>query len=182
MIGVALAMLVSGPVATAGGDDPVPRRPQALTTLLACHAIRDEGLRLACYDREVAAFEAAERDRKVIVLDQEQVRSTRRSLFGFSLPSLNLFGKRPDKAADRGVATSDDIATLDASVKTIERLGDGQVAFTLDNGARWAQTDGRTISLARIRPGTNVRITRGALGSYFAAFAGSVSIKVRRIG
>ena len=97
MIVMALAMLAVGTGGGPGADDPPAPRPQALATLLACHSIGDEKQRLACYDREIAVFESAERDRKVIVLDQEQVKTTRRSLFGFSLPSLRLFGSGAGK-------------------------------------------------------------------------------------
>lgn len=177
MIGAILTVVMA---ASGTSADSESGRPSALVALVACRTIPDEKRRVLCYDREVEALDSAERDRKIVVLDQEQVRTTRRSLFGFALPALKLFSGRPADSKNRDAA-NEELMTLDTVVTKIERLGDGQVMFIVEGGARWVQTDDRTLSLARARPGTKVHFTKGALGSYFAAFEHAIAIKVRRL-
>ena len=61
---------------------------EIVATLLACLDTRDPSARLACYDREARAAKGAIAAREVGVLDRAEVRRTRRSLFGFSVPSV----------------------------------------------------------------------------------------------
>ena len=176
MIGgmAALLLAAGGPVGGVRTD-----RPQVVVALTNCQTIADEKLRVACYDREVAAFDAAERDRKIVVLDQQQVKTTRRSLFGFALPALKMFG---GGSADDPSKANEEANVLDTVVTAVARQGDGQVAFTVEGGARWVQADDRTLSLVRVRPGTKVSISKGAFGSYFAAFERAITIRVHRVG
>lgn len=151
-------------------------RTQALDPLVACRAIRNDAQRLACFDREVAALTAAVETKKIVVLDENAVRETRRSLFGFPLPSRTLFGK-DDDSEKRAPA---ELKRLDTVVTSSAKNNAGQLTFTVEGGARWVQDDDRMLMLSRIKPGTKVRISAGVLGSYFAVFDGNGSAKVRR--
>lgn len=168
MIGLAL-QAASAPAANAP-------RTQALDPLVACRAIKNDAQRLACFDREVAALTTAAETKKIVVLDENAVRETRRSLFGFPLPARTLFGKE-DESAKRAPA---ELKRLDTVVTSAAKNGAGQLVFTVEGGARWVQDDDRMLMLARIKPGTKVRISAGVLGSYFAVFDGNGSAKVRR--
>jgi hypothetical protein len=159
-------------------QEPAPPRAKALDSLVACRSTRDGAERLACYDREVAALDTAASNADVVVLDRAQVRETRRTLFGFPVPDTKLFSARkgPQDDADRA------LDRLDTVVVKIGQLGDGRVAFTVEGGARWIQTDDRLFSPARTKPGAKVRIEKAAFGSFFATFERGSTIRVKREG
>lgn len=108
------------------------------------------------------------------MVDREQVRAAKRSLFGLRLPDLGLFGGKTDKPGQ------DELDRIVAPIATISRNGGGVIVFTLKDGATWLQTDDREIA-GSLRSGSEVTITRGALGSYFATIKGRVGFKVRRV-
>lgn len=153
------------------------QRPSpAMTPLFACRAIAAEKERLTCFDRETAALEAATGQKEIVVLDQADVRRTKRSLFGFSLPNLKLFdgavGSKDPREAEEN-------RRLETSITSIGRTPEG-VQFSVDGGAVWTQSDERALMLGRIKPGSQVVIQRAAMGSYFAIFPGQPGIRVRR--
>ncbi|MCW3837141.1 hypothetical protein ACFQ1E_14825 [Sphingomonas canadensis] len=145
-------------------------RSKRLDDVVNCRKITDAAARLACYDTAVAELDSAEKAREVVVVDREQVQEAKRSVFGLKLPKIRLFGD--------GVPDAD-IDQIDTSVTVIARRGDGRVAFTVTDGARWVQTDDR--ALVGVKPGTAVTLTKGAMGSYFARFRGAIAIRVERV-
>lgn len=147
------------------------QRPAALNRLTDCRAIAAPAERLACFDREVAAIDAAEARKDLIVVDREQVRKTKRSLFGLALPDLGVFG---DASSD------DSTSAIEASIKRAWQAPDGKWRFELEDGARWAQIDGRNLT-AEPDSGDPIKIRRAALGSYLANVNKQVAIRVRRV-
>ena len=171
----ALALLLSVGSAASAQERP-QERPQALNRLVACRSISATAERLACYDREVAAVDAAERARDLVVVDRQQVRRTRRSLFGLALPNLGIFGDDNDDDSEEEQAS-----VLESTIRTVRQDADGKWTFTLEDGARWTQVDTRDLQRDP-RPGNRVRIRRAGLGSYLANIDGQLAIRVRRIG
>ena len=112
---------------------------------------------------------AAEAASEIRVVDRQQVRSTRRSLFGLTLPDLNIFGGDAD----------DPMNEINGTIRSVNQLGDGKWAFTLDDGARWVQIDSRDLS-SYPRVGHSVRIRRAAMGSFLANINRNTAIRVRR--
>lgn len=168
--GLAAMAGLAAAAAAAGAQEA--RRPQAFDALIACRTVADPAARLACFDRESAALDAAAKADQVVVLDRQQVRETRRSLFGFQLPAIKLFQRAPGEKQE-------DLSQIDATIASIGRGPDG-VVFTIEGGARWVQTDGAMVSLAGTRPGSKVTIRKGALGSYFARFASGAGFRAKR--
>lgn len=160
-----MAMMLTA--TAAGARDEAKPRAKLLQQTLDCAAIKADAERLACYDRTVAALGKAEESREIVVSDREQIRETRRSLFGFRLPSL--FGGKDDDELDR----------IETTISSVSRSSDGGLILAVDGGARWVQVDSRAI-VGRIRPGDKVTISRGAMGAYFATLAGRPSFKVQR--
>lgn len=144
-------------------------RSKILTDVVDCRKITDSTERLACYDKAVGAMDVAEKDRQIVVVDKEQVQEARRSVFGLSLPRIRLFGGGDDT----------EVNEVETTVKTIDRNGAGRVFFTVEDGARWVQTDDRTV--VNVRPGTIVTLKRGAMGSFFAKFRGGIAVRVARV-
>lgn len=163
---VGTAMLLAATAADA--RDEVKPRAKLLQQTLDCIAIKTDAERLICYDRTVAALGKAEETQEIVVSDREQIRETRRSLFGFRLPSL-LFGGKGDDELDR----------IETTISTVSRSYDGGLILAVAGGARWVQADSRAI-VGKIRPGDKVTISRGTMGAYFATLPGRPSFKVQR--
>lgn len=170
-IGLLLASLVSGSPAAARDDNP-PKPAAAVAKLAACRAVTDDTARLACFDREVAAFDVAVRERKVAVVDQEDIRKTRRTLFGISLPRVKLFGDAEDGEPE--------LKEVVAVIRSTSQGEGGRIVFTLQDGAVWAQTDDYPVFYA-VKPGQKVTIKRASLGSFFADFEKTVTVRAKRL-
>jgi hypothetical protein len=171
-----IALLLVGTAAMAA--DPAPPANQKLNAVLGCRAIADPGQRLACFDKNVDALQAANANREIVVVDRGEVRKARRSLFGFNLPSLNIFGGEPDKDKRKpdGIEGEDD--EISAVIASARRDADGYWIVVLADGAVWHQTGGM-IAVAP-RAGGTVTIRRAALGSYFLRIGKQPGVKARR--
>ena len=157
--------------APASAQQRASERPQALARVLDCRSIQSPEERLACFDREVAAMQAAEASRELVVVDRQQLRRTRRSLFGLALPSLGLFG---DDNQDE-----ETVSQVEGVIRSVSQTPYSKYVFTLQDGARWVQIDSRELGIEP-RAGDAIRIRRAAMGSYLANVRGQVAIRVRR--
>lgn len=147
-------------------------RSQVLSKVVDCRKLTDGGERLACYDREVAAMEAAESRKDLVVVDRDQLRKTRRTLFGLTLPNLSIFGDDNDD--------QEGVQGIETTIKAVSQDPYGKWLFTLEDGARWAQSDSLTLPVDP-RPGHPIKIRRAAMGSYLANVREQKAIRVRRI-
>lgn len=164
----AFVALVSATSAYAADEAPV-----AVQALSACRAIADNGQRLACYDREAGALLQSVEKKETVILDQHEVRKTKRSLFGFNLPRLPFFGERDDKQEEA------EFQQIETPIKTVRGIGYGRFRFTVDDGAVWETTEGIN---AFPKPGDTVVIKKGLMGSYFIKFGTNRSVKGMRVG
>jgi len=171
MIGAALAgawlALVSPATAQTG---LAPSRPEVLEALLACRAIAATEARLACFDGAAAAFDAAEQQGEVTVIDRIRARETRARLFGLDLDTANLFGR---------LRQDEPVEAVETTLVSARQDGRGQWAFVLADGSTWRQIDMDRVT-GRTNPGAAVRIRQGAVGSYLLSVSGSRSVRARR--
>jgi hypothetical protein len=145
-----------------------------LNAVTACRGIDDATRRLACYDEAATRLTQAVGRNDVVVLDREDIRQTRRSLFGFHLPRLPIFGGGAREVAE----TPDEIT---ATVAAASNIGYDKYRIRLEDGAVWQTTE----SSAYIRPphaGSSVVIRRGAMGSYFMRIDGQRGLRAMRTG
>lgn len=149
-----------------------PERPEVITQLTACRQVTGDAERLACYDRQVAALEAAEAAREIAVVDRQQIRRTRRSLFGLTLPDLGIFGGDADEGED-GAGVNE----INSTILVVSSGSDGRMVFHLEDNSVWVQTDGRQ---GFPRRGEAIRIRRGPLGAFLANIAGRPAVRVIR--
>jgi hypothetical protein len=148
-------------------------RPALFSALLDCRALADPQKRLACYDDRVGALDTAEKKRDVVIVDRKQVTEAKKSLFGLSLPTLHIFNN-----ATGGDKDDDDVQEINTTIQQASQ-GGGHWLLVLADGARWQQTDDNYLDPPK--PGTPIRIHRGALGSYMANVGKAPGIRVRRV-
>ena len=147
------------------------RSSALLQALAACRGVADEKARLDCYDGASARLAEAVDKKELVVLDQQEIRETRRSLFGFSVPNIPLF---------RGEGGGDD-GKLETVIAGASRLEGGKWQIRLEDGAIW-QTNETRLNLSDPRPGQKIVIQRGTMGNYFLRIDGQRGIRGRRVG
>ncbi|MBN8832142.1 MAG: hypothetical protein J0G94_16335 [Sphingomonadales bacterium] len=145
----------------------------ALRPLLDCRQIGSAQDRLACFDRESAALDQANERKEITVLDKEEVRKTRRSLFGFSLRGVPLLGGDDDENAPA------EAKSMKATIASARSLGHGRWQFELEDGGTWTTLEPVTGRLPAA--GKPVEIKRAALGSYLGNIDGDRAVRMRRV-
>lgn len=163
------SLLILGCAAVPAIAQAKPSQSALIDALAACSALADDAKRLACYDPAVKALADAGRTGELVVMSREDVRTTKRSLFGFSIPSLPFF--RNDDKPDEG---SEEI---ELTIKAANPISFGAYTLSFEDGSVWQTSE------AVIRPpkmGQKVTIKRGALGSYFMKVAGRF-VRGRRV-
>lgn len=137
-----------------------------LQDLYACRAVEGTTARLACYERQSAILEDAERRSEIAVVDTRAEQQQRRAAFG---------AKVSDKARANAA-----LAEIRTTLVSATPGGAGLLVFALADGARWIQVDDAPIP-GRLRPGSNVVVKRTMLGGYKMTIDSRPAFKVRRL-
>lgn len=165
--GAPIALLLLVPMMAAEARGPAAR-PEVFQQLLDCKKIADAGARLACYDSRAAALEDAATKAEVVVVDQNQVREAKRSVFGLPVGKSELFEN----------TKTPEITQIESKVAAAREASDGW-RITLEDGSIWQQTDQSIVALSP-RKGDDVVVKRGAFGSFFLKLGKQPAFKVRR--
>ncbi len=168
-LGVALSGGSLSTGALSAQDAAGPSGPDAIAQLRDCRAIADASARLACYDREVGEVLAATDDGTLRVVDKEEVEQTKRSLFGFSLPKIKLFGDGEDEMEE-----------LTTTIASVRAEGREAWIFKTEEGSTWRISDTK-MGWRPPQPGQPVVLKRAAMGSFFIRVNGQTGVKGRRI-
>jgi hypothetical protein len=174
---MAIAALALPMAISAAPRRPAQERPAALEAMLRCRTLTDEHARLECFDREVAAFEAAAAARDVVIIDRKQESETKRSLFGLRLPRLAIFGGGGD--GDNADRDDEELDQLEGVVASAMQTADNRWVIRLQDGATWRQIDDQILG-RRPRAGSKVLIKRAAMGSYMMRLDGQPGVRARR--
>jgi hypothetical protein len=169
---VAAAVGASALGTAAAAADPTPSNA-LVNAVVGCKAETDEPARLRCYDAAVAALSQAAASGSFVVVDREDVRKTRRSLFGFSLPKLPFF-TGDDSQSEQG-------EEIEAKIRSARGLGYDKWRIVLDSGAVWQTTEGSR-NQKPPAAGETIKIKKASMGSYFLAIEGRRSIRGLRVG
>jgi hypothetical protein len=159
-----LAWAVASPAAAA----PPPQSP-LLGNLIKCEDVMEDAPRLACLDAATRAIREAAAAGRVALVDREKVEGARRSLFGFSLRGIPLFGEG-DQAAEGP-------SELKSKVTSAREAGGGWL-ITLREGGTWATLEPLALTP---RVGTDAVVRRNGFGGYMMKVAGrGVRVERRR--
>lgn len=155
-------------------DTPMEQKPpQIFSDVVQCRSIENDQKRLACYDERVATLDTAQKEHNLLVVDKEQVRETRKGLFGLTLPAVKIFSGNDDN--------DEAVNEIEAVIASVQQIGRGQWAFELDNGAQWVQTDAMALTVPPTAGKSKIRIRRAAMGSFMANVDGQRAIRVKRV-
>ena len=160
------------PVAALAQDAPPAASEDYIEALKTCRSIGDPGERLACYDAKAGAIVAARDAGDVRIVDREDLRQTRRQLFGFTVPEIEIL-----KGDDRDKETSERFETTITSARQLS----GKVwRFTTAEGAIW-EINNAPARLAPIKGGEAVEFKKASLGFFFIRINGQMGVKGKRI-
>lgn len=151
---------------------PMAQGNPLVDALARCLEIREDAARLACSDAAARKLVDAERARELVVVDRDQVKRTRRSLFGLSLGSADPITGR-DEPTER-------IEMLDTTIQAFGSERGGRWTMTLAEGGRWQTTEDWGGGAAP-RRGAAVTVRRAALGSYMLKMPGARAVRVMRV-
>lgn len=163
------ALVAAGPVHANGQETKSPY----VQALAACKAQTDGVARLRCYDDAAGALTTAADRGDLVVLDQQNLKTARRSLFGFSLPELPFF--KGDKSAD------DPQNEITGKIASARSLGYGKWQIKLTGGAVWETTEASSPTMKPPRADDPIVIKRGSLGSYLLRIGGQRALKGKRV-
>lgn len=162
-----VAAIMAAPAA-ASTDEP-PAGSALFDKLLACRSIAENDRRLACFDSEAQTAAAAQKKGDVVVLSKEELKETRRSLFGFLLPKFSVRGLRMDEP---------DVDRIETTLIAARSVG-YHWSFTLaDNGGTWETTENIDV---RPKAGDKAKIKKGLMGGYMGTIGSSNLIRMRRV-
>lgn len=165
-----LAALLTSVSSSAAKPNENGAPPAIYTALLDCRAIADPQARLACFDAKAEVLANATAQHSIIVADQEELRKTRRGLFGFALPTTGLLADGEEE----------EIKRFETAVTSARTTRDGRWIVAVTPGGTWEQIDSRELALAP-KANQKVVITHGALGTYFVSVDGQIPLRMRRI-
>lgn len=163
-----MALTVTADAQARDKDNAAAPPPAVYQTVIDCRAVADPGQRLACFDKTVAAMNDATIRKDVVIIDRESIRATKRGLFGISLPKIKIFGGNDDVEVDQ----------IESTITAASSAKDGMSVFTLADGSRWKQTDGR---YTYPKAGQKIRVKRAALGSFMANVDDQPGVRVVRL-
>lgn len=158
--------------------------------LSECVKEQSDAARLACFDR--VAQGAAESDQPAPAATKTQEPPAAAAESSQPAPPATEPGASPEGEAEaidnfgmnRNVAEANDTAPpeldeIQVAIVDIETLRSGKRVFTLDNGQVWMEQS--VAKSLRLKPGDEVRIKAGVLGSFKLLDANRRSTRVERI-
>jgi len=129
-----------------------------------CAAVPEPAERLACYDAE---------------FPPRLIDTTPLSAAPPSSSAGRNFGFTPEEAQARAPTGTRQPREQAMTVASLQRKPTGEFVVHMENGQVWEQTE--LNSRARLRPGSAVRIKRGAFGSYLLVTPDGIGTSVRRL-
>ncbi|MDB5702156.1 MAG: hypothetical protein JWL66_2355 [Sphingomonadales bacterium] len=146
----------------------------SLQAINSCRSIANPSERLLCYDKAADKLKLAEVAGDIVVIDREQIRKTRKGLFGFNIPRIPFLSSNGD---DRAQQAQD--AQLETIITARRSLGYNLWRLTLAEGGTWETTDANVHLDPTV--GSKIVIKRGILGNYVAKIDPVPLVRLRRV-
>lgn len=141
--------------------------------LRSCRAIAAPAERAQCYDGAVGALLGAVESGEVRLVDREEVRKTRRQLFGIPLPDIAIL-----RGDDKDEAEASDL--FETTITSGRQTGPASWRFTTAEGAVW-EINNPPRKIKPINSGDKVVFKKATLGYYFIRINGALGVKGRRV-
>jgi hypothetical protein len=141
--------------------------------LKACRAIAAPAERAQCYDGAVGALLGAVESGDVRLVDREEVRKTRRQLFGITLPDIGILKSDKEDEPEAG-------DLLETTIISGRQVGSSTWRFTTAEGAVW-EINNPPRKLKPFNAGDKVVFKKATLGYYFIRINGALGVKGRRV-
>jgi len=170
MLGTPALLLVISAAAPATVSAQEGQGGNPADAVAACRTIADPAARLACFDKSAEALVRARENKDVVILDRADVQKTRRSLFGFSLPRIKLFGGGDDD--------QEELKELTGKIMSVGLAERDRWLVRLEDESRWQTIEPTTFAP---RTGDSAKIKRATMGSYMAVFGSGRSVRVKRV-
>jgi hypothetical protein len=163
---------------------PLPALAASTAPLEACTKITDNGARLTCLDREVAALLAREHAATAAaaaVPVSPAVSGAAAPAPGPQLTEEQKMGLTPGRIQqiERPASAPPPLQTLTVPISAISVDGNGHQVITLENGQVWRQVELDTRFSVHV--GDSITVSRGASGSYFMSLGKHINTRVSRI-
>lgn len=165
-----LLPLGSGALAQSETSDP---SGDLLDKLKACQAVTGDSERLACFDQAVGEVVAASDAGEVRIVDQEDVRRTKRQLFGLSVPEIDILKTKDDEDKEAS-------ELLETSITSVRYISRRKLRFTTEEGAVW-EINNAPSRLRTVEAGDQVVFKKAALGTFFIRIDGQLGVKGKRV-
>lgn len=149
-------------------------RSSAFEAVVACRTISELQVRLACFDRSVAAMEAAEESGQLIVINRQQAEKAQRGIFGLPLPSVSAIFRRSGENNPH-----EEINQIETTLKQVTDAGYGKWIFMLEEGGTWATTEAVSGRVPKV--GEHIVIKRASLGGYVLSTNSGRAVRVKRL-
>ncbi len=164
-----LGILVLFAVPVSAQDDDQTEKVDYASQLGACRQIEDDPQRLACFDRISGELIAATDSGDVRIINRGEVEKSKRRLFGFSLPSIGLFG-----------GDDEPMELLETKITSVRYVRGKQIIFSTEEGAVW-QINNPPRRLKPVEVGNSVIFKKAAMGTFFIRIQGQMGVKGRRV-
>lgn len=169
---VAACLLVTG-APCAAQPAPSAGASAAADRLADCRRLSDDKPRLECFDREITAFISARDRRDLVVVDRQEIQKARRSLFGFSLPDIKLFG------SNRNGKDGSEIEELSGTIAAVKAVGYDTWQWELADRSIWQTVEAQKRA-GYVKRGDAIVIRPALLGAYRAKVRGD-TVGVKRV-
>lgn len=172
LLAAIIAMSMAIPAAAQSNNASAPTG-EYVESLKACQQIENDSERLACFDRSVGEIVSANDAGEVRIIDREDIRNTRRQLFGLSVPEVGVLERGEDEDKEES-------ELLETTITSVRYLSSKKIRFTTEEGALWEITRAPR-RLRTVKAGHSVVFKKAALGSFFIRVDGQMGVKGKRI-
>ncbi|MBY0342600.1 MAG: hypothetical protein K2Q29_01970 [Sphingomonadales bacterium] len=150
-----------------------PGSARLVDDLRACRGVAAVDARAACYDSHVGTLIGAVEAGDVRLVDREEVRKTRRQLFGLALPETELL------KADEKEKAEESTELFETTIASSRQTASNSWRITTAEGAVWEINN----PPRKIAPAAGDKLTfkKASLGYYFIRINGQIGVKGRRV-